>query len=165
MEDIRKNERIAYVLDYCIDTAEIVPLYNEMKETIGGNLIYRMVDFDEVMQGRKPMDLVIYTKKYFTPNERFFYEDSLGQIISFDEIGDSNCPIKSKELAEYMVSHNTGLDELENALIESYCQEVTEYNQSKFENALRDYLKKNNLKMLEINWHNLELTIGKEYFK
>lgn len=164
MEPI-KEENITYVLRHCLDTDDIVPLYNEMVDTIGGNPIYRMVDFDEIMCGVKPLNLVIYTKDYFSPNERFFYEDSIGQIISFDECDDSCCPINVEELADFMVSHNTGLDELENALIESYCQEVTEYSQSEFENALRDYLKKNNLKMLEINWHNLEQTIGKEYFK
>ena len=162
MDNLRKTEKISYVLRYCLDTDDVVSLYNEMVDTIGGNPIYRMVDFDEIMCGVKPLNLVIYTKNNFSPNERFFYEDSLGQIISFDECDDPFCPIDVEELADFMVSHNTGIDELEDKLIEAFCQE-SDGDPNLFETSLRDYLETHDISILDANWANLELTIAKEY--
>lgn len=114
-----------------MDDENIVALHNEYIRNVNNydDEIFFMYDFDEIMDGYKPLEISekIFYGKGFNPNNRYFMFDGYANLISIDSY-DILDYIYIDEIIEYIIDNNDALynDEIYEVL--------EEYNEGDEEN-------------------------------
>lgn len=98
------KEQIQDYMDDHIDDCDMVEYWNNMCDDIYDNerIIYDMYVFDDMMDGKKPTDIIESVDDDFSTRDTYFCDDIYG-IKSFDDIYDV---VDTDELIEYMIDNN-----------------------------------------------------------
>ena len=85
-----------------LDSYEVVSAWNRYCEenSYYDDMVYTMDEFDDLMYGLKPSEIVAKLDSSFDVTENFFAWDEYGEVVSFNYISDSS--IDLDDLAEYM---------------------------------------------------------------
>lgn len=93
-----------------LDSYEVVSAWNRYCDEVSyfDDMVYTMDEFDDLMYGLKPSEIVAKLDSDFDVTENFFTWDEYGEVVSFDYISDS-C-IDLDDLAEYMDENKEDFD-------------------------------------------------------
>lgn len=95
-----------------LDDSELIDVWNNycMIRRYGADMITSMDRFDETFDGDAPLDVVrsCWLASHFCPNDNWFSADDLGNIESFDDLSEYNCPIDADILIDYMIQTGDG---------------------------------------------------------
>lgn len=90
------EEKIKAIIE-AMDDGEKIALWNESCRECGyySDEIYSMDEFDEIMDGYSPLDIVqkIYYGGGFNPNHDYFAFDGYANLVSFDFADDEGSPL------------------------------------------------------------------------
>lgn len=100
------EEKIKAIIE-AMDDGEKIALWNESCRECGyyDDEIYSMGDFDEIMDGYSPLDIVqkIYYGGDFNPNSAYFYFNGYANLVSLDYPGDEKSPFYLNDLVDRIV--------------------------------------------------------------
>lgn len=117
-----RYEMIKELLDNMADD-ELIAIHNEYCSNSNNmdDYIYRMEEFDEIMQGYTPWDLArcCYFGKEFNPCHEYFQFNGYANLESADYIG-GNIQIYTSDIAKYIDDND---DALYNSEIEEFLTE------------------------------------------
>ena len=104
-----RYEKIREALEN-LDKHDVVSAWNRYCEenSYYDDMVYTMEEFDDLMYGLKPSEIVARLDSSFDVTEKFFAWDSYGEVVSFNYISDS-C-IDLDDLADYMDEHEEDFD-------------------------------------------------------
>lgn len=109
--------------------AQLKEMYNDDIITLWCNMcdfddyIHSMDDFNDIFNGRDPLDIIAMANGSFSTNDEYFAFDSVGNIVSFDYI-DDYYSFSYDTLAEYLIRNgeNDGIFD-KDTLIEAFANE------------------------------------------
>ena len=106
---MKRYDEIREVLEN-LDSYEVVSAWNRYCEenSYYDDMVYPMYEFDDLMYGLKPSEIVAKLDSSFDINDDFFTWDSYGEVVSFNYISDSS--IDLDDLADYMDEHEEDFD-------------------------------------------------------
>ena len=111
------EEKIKAIIE-AMDDGDKVALWNESCREFGccDDEIYSMGEFDEIMDGYSPLDIVqkIYYGGDFNPNSAYFYFTGYANLVSFDFTDDEGSPFYIDDLVSRIVRNENafGSDEI-----------------------------------------------------
>lgn len=111
------EEKIKAIIDE-MDDGDKIALWNESCRECSyyDDEIYSMGEFDEIMDGYSPLDIVrkIYYGANFNPNHDYFAFDGYANLVSFDYADEQNSPFCLDDLVDRIVRNENafGSDEV-----------------------------------------------------
>lgn len=118
-----RYEKIKNALDE-MSTPDIIDLQNNYCEETNNldDIIYQMYDFDELMRGQAPWEIVrcAYFGKHFNPCDDYFRFNGYANLESFDYAPGGNSGVYTSDIAKYIDANDDALnnDELQTILDE-----------------------------------------------
>nr|DAF99058.1 MAG TPA: hypothetical protein [Siphoviridae sp. ctDmR33] len=115
------EEKIKAIIE-AMDDGDKIALWNEACRECGysDDEIFYMQDFDEMMEGYSPLDIVqkTYYGKNFEPGDVYFCFDGYANLASFDFADDEGSPFYIDDLVDRIVRNENafGCDEIAAAL-------------------------------------------------
>lgn len=105
-----------------VDDCDTLYYWNIMCENVSNyeRVIYYMSEFDDVMCGKKPTEILDSVNHDFSTYDNYFHDDIDG-VESFSDIYDV---VDTDELIEYMIDNNESFDNFD------IQQLLDEYNES-----------------------------------
>ena len=96
-------ERISEVLNN-LPEEKIIDIYNDYcdKNNDWDSQVYPMEEFDEIMAGYVPSDLLASVSDDFSLFHKYFMFDGYGRAASFPYLADSNSRICLEDIARYI---------------------------------------------------------------
>lgn len=101
-----------------MDDGEKIALWNESCRECGytDEEIYSMDEFNDIMEGYLPFDIVLktYYSENFNPNSSYFYFNGYANIVSFDFTDDDGSPFYTDDIVDRIVCNENafGNDEI-----------------------------------------------------
>lgn len=100
------EEKIKSIIEE-MDDDDKIALWNGSCYECGydGDEIYSMDEFDEIMEGYSPLDIVqkTYYGKNFEPSDAYFCFDGYANLVSFDDVDDEGSPFYIDDLVDRIV--------------------------------------------------------------
>lgn len=111
------EEKIKAIIEE-MDDGDKIALWNESCRECSyyGDEIYSMGEFDEIMDGYSPLDIVrkIYYGGNFNPNSVYFYFDGYANLVSLDYLDVEKSPFCIDDLVDRITRNENafGNDEI-----------------------------------------------------
>lgn len=96
-----KVEEIQKVLESRLMSSEIINIHNSIcvKNGDSDNMIWDMVDFNEMLNNYEPIEIVNMLDSDFNTSAPYFFFDGYGHVHSMWTYWDEDCPIDTNEMA------------------------------------------------------------------
>lgn len=111
------KEKIKAIIEE-MDDDDKIALWNESCHECGyyDDIIYRMGEFNDVMEGYSPLDIAqeIYYGGDFNPNSAYFYFNGYANLVSFNYADDEGSPFYIDDLVDRIMRNGNafGCDEI-----------------------------------------------------
>ena len=111
------EDKIKAIIE-AMDDGDKIALWNESCRECNyyDDIIYRMGEFNDVMEGYSPLDIAqeIYYGGDFNPNSAYFHFNGYANLVSFNYADDENSPFCLDDLVDRIVRNENafGCDEI-----------------------------------------------------